>query len=140
MAARSACRTHEVSRKCHGMSRSVTKCHRGFSMSQNVSELSPTVTKVSPKCHGMSRNVSKCHEMSQSVTKRSPMCHDMSPSVTQLSLPVTTNHGAHHGHCRCDMTLLGWGVSLERADSTVPKSEVVLRSSYRKQGHNPVSH
>ena len=64
-----------------------------FAMSFSPSILE-VLTKVSPKCHGMSRNVSKCHELSQYVTKMSPKCHDMSPSVTQLSLPVTTDHGA----------------------------------------------
>ena len=107
---RDVTRCHQVSpgvTKCHGMSRSITKCLRGVTVSQNVSELSPNVTKVSPKCHGMSRNVTKCHNLSPKCHRYVTVCHHLSRSCHRLSLQITE----HHVHCLCDIDLLGWGVA-----------------------------
>ena len=99
-------RCHEMSpmchrgvTRCHEMSRDVTGCHGGVATVATVTnchQLSPTVTKLSPSCH-------------QTVTKMSPCvtkCHRVSPSCHHLSLQITE----HHGHCRCDMYLLGWAL------------------------------
>ena len=109
---RDVTRCHQVSpgvTKCHGMSRSITKCLRGVTVSQNVSELSPNVTKVSPKCHGMSRNVTKCHNLSPKCHRYVAVCHHLSRSCHRLSLQITE----HHVHCLCDIDLLGWGVCVQ---------------------------
>ena len=110
-----------MSPKCHQnvtkMSPTVTKCHRGVT---RCHEMSRGVTR----CHGMSRRfhtVTNCHQLSPTVTKLSPSCHQnvtkMSPNVTKCHRAVTSCHRlltAHHGHCRCDIDLLGWGVGLKR--------------------------